>query len=116
MEKDLQIDIKLPDYVRTGIESFVTELPERLGEKLVSIVLYGGIAKGEYSENSSDVNVIVVLDDVTIDVLDRVVTPVQRAMRDFRLAVLFLSEDNLRSSTDVFPIKFLDMQKYHYVL
>ncbi len=37
-------------------------------------------------------------------------------MRDFRLAVLILSEDELRRSTDVFPIKFLAMQRRHYIL
>ena len=37
-------------------------------------------------------------------------------MRESRLSLLILSEDELQRSTDVFPIKFLNMQRHHRVL
>ena len=77
------------------------------------MILYGGLAKDEYEPRTSDVNVMVVLKEVTVEVLDKVASPVQEGLRAFRLAVMVLSENDLRRSTDVFPIKFLDMQKYH---
>lgn len=108
--------IDLPTPVREGLELFVEQLRDALGEQLVSVILYGGLAKGEYAQPSSDVNVMLVLKEVTLERLDQSVSPVQRGLRDFGLTVLVMTESGLRRATDVFPIKFLDMQHYHRVL
>jgi predicted nucleotidyltransferase len=102
--------------VHEGLERFCGQLREALGEELVGVILYGGLAKGEYAPSSSDVNVMVVLSEITLEALDRAVEPISQARRDVHLAALVLSEDDLRSSTDVFPVKFLDMQQHHRLL
>lgn len=106
----------LPKAVQQGLDQFCSKLQEALGDQLVSIVLYGGLARGEYAPKNSDVNVLVVLKEVDVDVLDRVAPHVRRGARKHRLSVLLLSEKNLRTSTDVFPIKFQDMQRHYRVL
>ena len=116
MNLDSQNNIDLPVSVREGLEHFCNQLRNALGEQLVSVVLYGGLTKGEYAHQGSDVNVMVVLNSVTVELLDKVVAPVQQGVRDFRLAIMLLSENDLRRTTNVFPIKFLDMQQHHHVL
>jgi predicted nucleotidyltransferase len=116
MAFDWQNDDRLPDSVREGLALFCNQLWDALGEQLVSIILYGGLARGEYARQSSDVNVMVVLKQVTIAALDQMVSPVQKGARDFRLAVMVLNENDLLDSTDAFPIKFLDVQRHHRVL
>jgi predicted nucleotidyltransferase len=107
----------LPAAVREGLERFCDQLREALGGSLVSIVLYGGLAKNDgYDPRTSDVNVMVVLTDACVDLLDRAAAPTRAAVRDLRLAPMVLSEHDLRRSTDVFPVKFRDMQRHHYVL
>ena len=56
----------LPDSIRAGVDRFCERLQNALGDQLVSIVLYGGLAEGEYSPGHSDVNVMVVLKDVSV--------------------------------------------------
>jgi len=109
-------NLVFPKIVREGLEHFCNQIKEALGEHLVSIILYGGLAKGEYSPISSNVNVMVVTKEISIELLDRVAPAVQQGVLDFRLAVMVLSEDDLHRSTDVFPTKFLDMKQYHQVL
>lgn len=116
MSDAAQDETSLPANVKPGLERFQAALLEALGDQLVSVVLYGSIAKGEYNPSGSNVNVMVVLDNVTVDVLDKLVTPIRKARREFRLSPLVLSEEDLRTSTDVFPAKFLDMQQHHRVL
>ena len=116
MGTDVLSDLDLPVATRDALERFRGELEAALGDRLVAVVLYGGIAKGEYAPLTSDVNAMVVLRDATTATLDRLVAPVQEGMRDCRLAVMVLTEEDLRRSTDVFPIKFLDMQRHHRVL
>ena len=116
MGPNREVTAVLPTPVSQGLERFCSQLQEALGEQLVSVILYGGLAKGEYAASSGDVNLMVVVNEVTVEALDKAISPVQQGMRDFGLAVMLLSEDNLRRSTDVFPIKFLDMQQHHRVV
>lgn len=106
----------LPSSVRERLERFSSQLSDTLGEQLISVILYGGLAKGEYAGRSSNVNIMLVLNSVTVETLDKVASPVRQGKRDFGLAVMALTENDLRRSTDVFPIKFLDMQRHHRVL
>jgi hypothetical protein len=105
----------LPDSLRQALDRFSTQLNSALGEELISVVLYGDPLRTD-SPPSSAVNVMIVLRVVTMDALDKAAPAVQQGVRDFGLAVLLLSEDELRRSTDVFPIKFRDMQHRHQLL
>ena len=116
MGQDWQSDTTFPKNVREGLERFCNQMRDSLGEQLVSVILYGGLAKGEYAPTSSDVNVMLVVNDVTVEELDKAASPVRQGMRDFGLTVMVMSENGLRRSTDVFPIKFMDMQRHHRVL
>jgi predicted nucleotidyltransferase len=109
-------ELAAPEEVGQGLERFCGELREALGEQLQAVILYGGLARGEYSPESSDVNVMVVLDQAGVETLDRIAGAVHRGVRDFGLAVMVLTEEDLRRSTDVFPTKFLDIQRHHRVL
>lgn len=109
-------EVPLPEMVKEGAERLCEQLREALGDQLVSVVLYGGLAKGEYNPGTSDVNVVIVFDPVTVSSLDKAAPIIQGGMRDFRLSTMLLSESDLRRSAEVFPVKFLDMYRYHRVL
>lgn len=116
MTADLQDPPGIPAEVRSGLDQLCASLREALGESLISVVLYGGLAKGEYAPSTSDVNLTIVLAAVSIDLLDLMAPAVQAGQRDFCLAVLVATEKDLERSADVFPTKFLDMQRHHNVL
>jgi len=105
-----------PATIQDRLAHWCEELREAVGEQLVSIVLYGGLAKGEYTPDSSDVNVMIVLNQVDLGTLDKVAPIIQSGLRDFRLASMLLGERDLRRSSEVFPVKFLDMHRHHRVL
>jgi hypothetical protein len=110
------LEAVLPAIVQAGQARMCAQLAEALGDQLVSVVLYGGLAKGEYVPDNSNVNVMIVLDEVTVAALDKAAPIIQVGVRDFRLAALLLCESDLHRSTELFPVKFLDMQRYHRVL
>ena len=110
------VEAALPAIVQEGQARLCTQLVEALGDQLVSVMLYGGLAKGEYIPDSSDVNVMIVLDEVTVAALDKAAPIIQGGVRDFRLAALLMCQSDLRRSTELFPIKFLDMRRHHRVL
>ena len=102
------------------MQKLITELTERLtktfSDRLVSVVLYGSAAAGEYDERFSDINVLCVLTQVTpMELRDS-----EAIFRWWRQkgnpAPLLLSEQEVQTSADCFPIEFHDMQERRRIL
>jgi predicted nucleotidyltransferase len=107
---------EVPGSVQAALDGFRQDLRETLGDVLVSVIIYGGVAKGEYNPRTSDVNVMLVLADASVELLDRVAPPVARASRDIPLSLMILTREDLGRATDVFPTKFLDIQRCHRIV
>lgn len=116
MPSPWESDPAIPSEVREGLQKFSATLQSAFGDQLVAIILYGGLAKGEFNARTSDVNVLVVLERVSVDLLDRMLPAIDQARIDFRLSLMTLAQTDLAVSIDVFPTKFLDMQRHHRVL
>jgi predicted nucleotidyltransferase len=102
------------------MERVLGQLVERLqkayGERLTSVVLYGSAASGDYNGKFSDLNVLCVLREITPrELADS--TPVVRWWREHgNPSPLMMSEDEVKTSTDCFPIEFHDIRERHRVL
>lgn len=94
----------------------VDRLKHSLRERLRSVVLYGSAAAGEHNEHFSDLNVLCVLAHVTpAELADA--EPIFKWWRGLGHPLpLLLSEEELRTSTDCFPIEFHDIQERRRVL
>jgi predicted nucleotidyltransferase len=102
------------------MEDKLLELVDRLkqaqGESLRSVILYGSAAAGEHNEHFSDLNVLCVLTHVTPDELAASASIFEWWRKLGNPSPLLLSEEELRTSTDCFPIEFHDMQERRRVL
>ncbi|HEX6897598.1 MAG TPA: hypothetical protein VF146_20100 [Bryobacteraceae bacterium] len=80
------------------------------------MILYGSAAAGDHSEKYSDLNVLCVLNAVTPAALDDS-EPVFKWWRSRgNPSPLLMSEEEVRTSTDCFPIEFHDMAERRRVL
>src|SRR6266853_6627370 len=94
----------------------VDRLRKARQERLLAVILYGSAATGDHHAEFSDLNVLCVLTQVTPAEL-AACEPVFKWWRgDGNPAPLLLSEDEVRTSTDCFPIEFHDMQERRKVL
>jgi predicted nucleotidyltransferase len=92
------------------------KLKAALGARLKSVILYGSAATGDVHEAFSDLNILCVLDEVTPREL-RDVEPVFRWWREKgNPAPLLMSAQEVRASTDCFPIEFHDLAEARKVL
>ncbi len=102
------------------MEDKLLELVDRLkqaqGEYLRSVVLYGSAASGEHNEHFSDLNVLCVLTRVTPAELNASAAIFEWWRKLNNPSPLLLSEEELRTSTDCFPIEFEDMKERRRVL
>jgi predicted nucleotidyltransferase len=97
------------------LQDLVDRLRKAQGDRLVSVILYGSAATGDHHAEFSDLNVLCVLTQVTPAEL-RASEPIFKWWRDGNPSPLLLSEEEVRTSTDCFPIEFHDMQERRRVL
>src|SRR5437016_5310083 len=102
------------------MERKLTELVDRLkkvyAERLISVVLYGSGAGEDHSSRYSDLNILCVLTEVTPRELSDF-EPIFRWWREQgNPAPLLMSEHEVATSTDCFPIEFHDITRQHRLL
>lgn len=102
------------------MEKQLRDLTERLktalGERLIAVILYGSAAMDDWHEKSSDLNVLCVVDRLTASELAQSEPALRWWREQGSPAPLLLSEEEVRTSTDCFPMEFHDMQEHRRVL
>jgi len=97
------------------LQNFTARLRDAAGDNLVSLVLYGSAASGE-ADPYSDLNLLCVLRDLSFSHLAALTKVVEPWTRKKQRPPLFMSEKELKRSSDVFAIELLDMRQHHKVL
>jgi predicted nucleotidyltransferase len=105
-----------PPDVQSRLRQLCDELGRAVGAKLAGVILYGGVARGRYRPGASDVNLLILLTDVSAETLAAAAAPLRAAWRAVRVEPLVLTPDELRRVAAVFPTKILDIQERHVVL
>lgn len=105
----------LPPEVQREVKDLCAALEEKLGASLASVTLYGSGARDDFRPNHSDVNLLIVTGDLKHAALKGVLEAVTKARR-VGVSPFFITEDELKTSTDIFPVKFLSMKETHRVL
>lgn len=100
----------------TNINDFAGRLKEAAGTNLVSIILYGSAAAGDYVADRSDVNLLCVLRDTSFASLQALSPAVEWWRKQKRRTPLVMGAEELKRSADVFSIELLDMQQSYRVL
>lgn len=80
------------------------------GDHLVSIILYGSATGQDYRPGKSDINFMIVLTEEGIEHLDRAFDVVNKWRKRGVAVPLFLTEEYVKTSLDVFPIEYLNFQ------
>ena len=108
-------EMNLPNNVKKVIDEFVKNLDSVYGDNLISVMLYGSAASGEYTLKHSNVNMMIILKDTSLDNLAKISQFINK--RKFMVInPVFFTEDYIKCSTDTFPIEFMDMKENHIVL
>jgi predicted nucleotidyltransferase len=106
-------DAMIPE---TNINDFVGRLREAGGTNLLSVILYGSAATGDYVPDHSDVNLLCVLRETSFEHLRKLAPIVESWTKSKNRMPLVLGTEELRRSADVFSIELLDMRDRYRVL
>ncbi|MEE3203493.1 MAG: nucleotidyltransferase domain-containing protein, partial [Acidobacteriota bacterium] len=84
-----------------AIGKLLKGLKTTVPENLVSVVLYGSAARGEYEKSSSDLNIAIVVEELTPTTLEALSGPIKKWVRGGQPAPRLLSPSIIRESVDV---------------
>jgi len=107
--------LKIQAQLKRILGDFTQRLKDIYQENLVSLILYGSAASGEFIDNHSNLNLLVVLKDIAPEELKKASCLINK-YRFKTISPLFLTEKYIQSSLDIFPIEFLDMQENYLVV
>jgi predicted nucleotidyltransferase len=100
----------------TNIKDFVNRLRAAAETNLISIILYGSAAAGDYVADHSDVNLLCVLRETSFASLQALAPAVGWWREQKHRTPLMMGMEELRRSADVFSIELLDMRESYRVL
>src|SRR5208337_109271 len=98
------------------INDFVERIRAAAGTNLVSVILYGSAAAGDYVAEHSDVNLLCVLGETSFAAIAALAPTVAWWNKQKHREPLLMSAEEMRRSADVFSIEFLDMKRHYRVL
>ncbi|MBN1850294.1 MAG: nucleotidyltransferase domain-containing protein, partial [Deltaproteobacteria bacterium] len=107
---------KIPKNPNEIFEEIIHDFKALFSDDLVSIILYGSAASGDYIPGKSDINLMVVLSDEEIEHIDKAFKAIAKWQKRKVAVPLFLTEQYIETSTDVFPIEYLNFQRNHMLL
>jgi hypothetical protein len=106
----------LPLEVRQTLRSFLVDVVGLFGSALEAVILYGSAAKGDFLPGRSNINLLLLLAQCDPSILQPYAKVHQRWNKEGIVVPLFLSEAELQSSADLFPLEYLEIQEQHVLL
>ncbi len=105
-----------PPAIAAALNRLKDELVRSGGTNLAGLILYGGLARGRYRPGKSDINVVVLLHEVSAPALAAIAPALRAARRAAGVVPMILTPAEVAPTAVVFPIKFLDIRDHHVVL
>ena len=97
-------------------KNLVRDWTAMFGPRLRSAMLFGSVARGEAVAGLSDVNVLLLVDDIEIHMLKRASAATRNWIKTSREAPLLFEYDQWVRAADVFAIEIADMRDAHEIL
>lgn len=107
---------KSPEDPKEIFEEIIHDYQDIFHDDLTSILLYGSAAGKDYRAGKSDINFMIVLSEAGIENLDLAFKTVDKWRKKKVAIPLFLTRVYVETSTDTFPIEYLNFQRNHHLV
>ncbi|MDQ3322359.1 MAG: nucleotidyltransferase domain-containing protein [Acidobacteriota bacterium] len=97
-------------------DAFIDDLKSTHGGNLVSVILYGSAATGDFVRRQSDYNVLIALRQIAPKDLRASQAPIREWNKMGHPLPVYFTVSELQNAADVFPIEFHEMERARRVL
>lgn len=107
---------ELPAEVRQTLRSYLKEVTALFGSALQGTILYGSAARGDFLPGRSNINVLLLLSPCEPSVLQQYARVHRRWSKEGIVVPLLLSEAEVQTSANLFPLEYLEIKEQHVLL
>ena len=107
---------ELPREIRETLRPYLEDVSAVFGSSLEAVVLYGSAARGDFRSGLSNLNLIFLLKTHDVSFLEQYAKRHRRWTKEGIVVPLFLTEQELRTLVDLFPLEFLELSHARMVL
>lgn len=107
---------EIPETVRETLRPYLTQVQKLFGDALEAVILYGSAAGGEYLPGKSNINLLILLAKQDTELLKQYAALHKRWQKEQIVVPLFLTQAELKSSLELFPLEYLEIQEQHVLL
>lgn len=102
--------------MKNQFQTFLDDIISTHGKNLISVILYGSAAAGDFIKNESDYNLMVALNRITPRDLRNAHACMREWQRMGHPVPVYFTVAELQNAADVFPIEFHNMERARKVL
>lgn len=106
----------LQEDAHEPLRGFLRSVTQRQDLTPQAVLVYGSAARGEFLPGYSNVNLLILLEQATQPVLQAWAGLGKPWDSEKIIAPLLLTQDDLRQSSEVFPLEFLNISDHHVLL
>ncbi len=106
----------LPLEVRQTLRAYLADVSGIFGSTLQAVILYGSAARGDFLPGRSNLNLLLLLSAHDTEALGRYGKVHRRWNREHIVVPLMLTQEELQSSLDLFPLEYLEIKEHHVLL
>lgn len=105
------------EQIGQRLKTVSSELREKLGEDLLSLLHFGNHLQSPSCCHSNDpIQILVVVERITVDVLDGIAKAIRSARGRCEIMPMVVTPLEIQQSLDVFPTTYLEIQSKHELL
>ena len=108
--------LNLPEEIKDILDRFVKHIHQQWSDDLGALVLFGSAARGDFIVGRSNINLLLVVPDLSVDLLRRTGQLHRVWGKQQIIAPLLMTNENLARSRNLFPLEFLQMTQGHVLL
>jgi predicted nucleotidyltransferase len=101
--------VTLPDSTRAALDELTSSLRHVFKDDLVSVIVHGSAARGEFIPEESDVDLVIVVRNDTLEMLEAAGKALVLARFSARIEGILMSESEVAGASDVFPLMYRDI-------
>lgn len=98
------------------IEMFIDEMKKFFSDELISIIVYGSYAKGDFLKGFSDINILVLVKEFSADDMENFAGIFSKKFSSGQLKPVIFTPSIIKNSWDIFPFQWYEIKKYGLVV
>jgi len=107
---------QLPTEVKKKYIPYLQKFLELYLGEIRSAAIYGSATGQNYVPGKSDINSVIIMDEVGFSHLKRALAVIAWGRKQRIASPLLLTKEYIHSSSDIFPIEFLDIKENHILV